>query len=529
MKYIKLALFLLIAVSGFSQAVKLDSTVIYESRNIYNNAGYYIGKDSFHVKSVRWAYGSDTFYQRIDTLIQRFPQRFITMDSIVGGGDYIRKDQNDTVITHMTVWKSGSNETKISNSYIYKTDGTYSFHLGADKIGMARSGSDYESEIYNDYIGIYNGGGRSDAISIYSNHVTINRDGYSATGSNEVPVLGEVKALITDSLDTRLASYTDNTALDEKIEDKIGDKLLISGGSKSYNDATGETTLTITASGLTAEQVLDTVANTIRLGEGLKKTKDDSGDSLFIELKLKDALERIVYSTGCHKAVFMATNTTGGTTHWGFQVNGTGTVTAPVKSTTNRFNYANRWEVLQTTPSTSAVAGFRSSNGISGFGNTSGMGGFYFNGVAGAATGLSNTNARFFFGQSYSFGSPTDVNPSTLLNQFGIGYDSSDGNLQFMHNDGSGTATKVDLGSNFAVTTSDRTNFYRLIMYAESNTSTVYFKVIDMVDGDTYTGSVNTDLPSNTTMFAPSGYTSVGGTSAVTGFALMQLEVFSDF
>ena len=185
MKYIKLALFLLIAVSGFSQAVKLDSTVIYESRNIYNNAGYYIGKDSFHVKSVRWAYSSDTFYQRIDTLIERFPQRFITIDS--------------------------------------------------------------------------------------------------------------------------LAPYLPIADFDEKAEDIIGTKLIEGSNiTLTYNDATGETTVDASgASGLNAESVFDTVAYTLKVGEGLQKTKSDTGDSLLVELKLKDALERIVWSTGCHKMVFL--------------------------------------------------------------------------------------------------------------------------------------------------------------------------------------------------------------------------------
>ena len=391
-----------------AQYTPVDSTYTRVSLSYYNQAGYYIGKDSFHRRTVRYANFGDTITRiKYDTLIQRFPQRFITMDSLV--------------------------------------------------------------------------------------------------------------------------PYLKIVDLDEKVEDKIGDKLLVSGGSKSYNDATGETTITITGSGLTAEQVLDTTAYTIKVGDGLQKTKDDAGDSILIELKLKDALERIVWSTGCHKSVFMATNTTGGTAHWGFQITGTGTVTAPTKSTTNRFQFANRWETLITTPSATAAAGFRTNSTTHGFGNASGMGGFYYNGVTGAATGLSNTNARYFSGFSSYISAPIDANPSSLNNIIGIGYDSSDGNLQFMHNDGSGTASKVDLGSNFAVTTTDRTNFYRLIMYAESNGSTVYFKVIDMTDGDTYTGSVNTNLPSNTTMFGPYGYTSVGGTSAVTGFALMQLEVFSDF
>lgn len=44
--------------------------------------------------------------------------------------------------------------------------------------------------------------------------------------------------------------------------------------------------------------------------------------------------------------------------------------------------------------------------------------------------------------------------PSANTSCIGIGYDSTDTNLQVMHNDSSGTCTKVDLGSNYALSTS---------------------------------------------------------------------------
>lgn len=669
MKHILIIVLSFISLSIFGQITRVDSTVIHESRSVYNSAGYYIGKDSFHVKRVRLAYCNDTFYERNDTLILRTPQRFITMDSVTGSScpecgvpiddlndsldlyvkraandtifgqlnlvdkpgfphptypsifiesavapyvieiganngvsmsrlgeaatmylqnsnmqinregeytpsaanevlvqseikdlisdsiatrptlttvrneisdslatvsapdlsAYLKKNQNDTVTTYQTVWKDGANETKVFNNQIKVTDGSYESSLNVGNInnsdGVNKSGFfGFENAyLYDD----------TDAskIDLYSNHMTIDRAGYSATGSNEVPIVSEVKAFINDSLDTRLAGYTPNTDLEEKIQDQIGLKLVEGSNiTLTYNDATGETTVDAAgASGLSAESVFDTVAYTVRVGEGLTKTKSDTGDSLLIELKFKNALERVVWGAGCHKQIFMSTNTTGGTAHWGFQVTATGTVTQPTKATTSRFTFANRWETLVTSASTTAVAGFRTNNQTTGFGNASGMGGFYYNSLTGPTTGLSNTNARYFSGFSNSTSAPTDVDPSTLTNVFGIGYDDTDANLQFMHNDGSGTCTKVDLGSSFAVSTSDRTNFYRLIMYAEPNTSTVYYKVIDMVDGDVATGSVSSDLPSNTTMFGAYGYTSVGGSSAVTGFSLMQLEIFTDF
>lgn len=101
--------------------------------------------------------------------------------------------------------------------------------------------------------------------------------------------------------------------------------------------------------------------------------------------------------------------------------------------------------------------------------------------------------------------------------------------FEFKNADGSGTATKVDLGSSFPVTSADRTDVYRITMYSPANSSTVYYKIEDIKDGDVATGTVSSDLPSNTVFFAPRGYTSVGGTNTVTGFAIMQLELFSEY
>lgn len=352
---------------------------------------------------------------------------------------------------------------------------------------------------------------------------------------------GDTFHIITDSLVSRivyrfittdsLSPYLKTVDFDEKAEDIIGTKLIEGSNiTLTYNDATGETTVDAAgASGLSAESVFDTVAYTVKVGEGLQKTKSDTGDSLYIELKLKDALERIVWSTGSHKMVFMPGNTTGATATWGVQVTVTGNVTAPGKSTSSKFMFSNRWETLVTAPATTAVAGFRCNTQNYGFGNSAGMGGYYLNGVTGPATGVTTTTHRYFFGMTQSIANPTDAQPSAQTLCFGIGYDDADANLQFMHNDASGTCTKVDLGSNFPVPTSNRSSFWRLIMYSPSNTQEVYYKVIDMLDGDVYTGVATTDLPAKTDIFSPRGYASVGGTSSVIGFAIQQLEIFCDF
>jgi hypothetical protein len=68
-----------------------------------------------------------------------------------------------------------------------------------------------------------------------------------------------------------------------------------------------------------------------------------------------------------------------------------------------------------------------------------------------------------------------NVDISTLVNMFGIGKDTGDTNLQWMHNDGSGTATKVDTG--IAVNTN---NIYTIELFVPSNSTTMYGALYEM-------------------------------------------------
>ena len=61
---------------------------------------------------------------------------------------------------------------------------------------------------------------------------------------------------------------------------------------------------------------------------------------------------------------------------------------------------------------------------------------------------------RFFVGLYPASSAPTDVDPSGLLNLVGVGYDSADSQFYVMHNDGSGSATKIALSGTAANPTS---------------------------------------------------------------------------
>lgn len=169
-----------------------------------------------------------------------------------------------------------------------------------------------------------------------------------------------------------------------------------------------------------------------------------------------------------------------------------------------------------------AIAGFYNSNSHWVWrGNAAMLGGFDVKFRWGAGEGVTNTSCRCFVGLDAATGVSTDVNPSTLTSIVGMGWDSADTNIQVMHNDGSGTATKVDLGANFPVPTSDSTEVYELRLRADPNGSTIVYTAIRLSTGDEATGTLSTDLPPSATFLGPRGWISAGGVSTQTSFALM--------
>lgn len=225
-----------------------------------------------------------------------------------------------------------------------------------------------------------------------------------------------------------------------------------------------------------------------------------------------------------------------GKTHWFMPVNGTTTfvlgfvVSAQGTATTARLNTGSRRvrlrriEYLVTAASTSAVASLRDNigsfnEGVTIGGSNAWEGGFYSVQHWGPATGASISTHRAFCGL-WNNNAATDVEPSTLFDIVGMGWDAADANVQFMHNDGSGAATKTDLGASFPVPSADRADTYRLEMYSPPGTTqSVSYRVTHLETGAVATGTVTTNLPLNTQGLGSNTWMSVGGTSSVIGIA----------
>lgn len=209
----------------------------------------------------------------------------------------------------------------------------------------------------------------------------------------------------------------------------------------------------------------------------------------------------------------------------------TGTATLVTPANTSFYTSIGKSEYLVTTASTSAVAGLRSSVAEFWRGNAAGLGGFYFSTMCGPATGPSTTagTLRFFAGMVGATGAPTDVNPSTITQCIGLGCDSTDTNMQFMHHTGTGAITKVDLGASFPKPTTDRSTLYHVEMFCPPHESYIEWRVANVITGAVASGVANTNLPAAGTMLNPRLAVSVGGTSSVVGIAINHLYIETQY
>jgi hypothetical protein len=208
----------------------------------------------------------------------------------------------------------------------------------------------------------------------------------------------------------------------------------------------------------------------------------------------------------------------------GITLSATGTATAYTVANTNRITAIPAVEALVTTASTSAVAGLRINTLPFRLGQIGGAGGLYMRTLVRNATGGATTTTRGFFGLRGASTAPTDVNPSTLTNIVGLGWDSGDSSLSIMSNDGTGTATKVPLGSDFPRPTADRSQAWDFTILSDG-LGNVYWAVESLANGAMASGVINTDLPAANTLITYNSYISVGGTSSVIGVGLAMLEI----
>jgi hypothetical protein len=178
----------------------------------------------------------------------------------------------------------------------------------------------------------------------------------------------------------------------------------------------------------------------------------------------------------------------------GTSLSTTGTVSHPALASTNMLTSARRFRIASSAAAGN-VASIRGSSTLVWRGNAANLGGFHFMCHWGLSTNFSGQRCFVgLMGQTTAPGAAADV--SALTNLIGFGRDTADTNLQFMYNDNSGSASKIDLGASFARSTTD---LLEVFMFCAPNGSTIYYVAENKTAGVSTSGSVNTDLPSSTT------------------------------
>jgi hypothetical protein len=152
-------------------------------------------------------------------------------------------------------------------------------------------------------------------------------------------------------------------------------------------------------------------------------------------------------------------------------------------------------------------------------------------------TAYSSSTQQFYglgaYNVDLNYGGVSTLLVSSLTNIIGIGSDSGDANLQVIYNDGSGTASKIDLGSNFPANRtsgSALTTIYSIQLYNDPGSSNVLYEVINQETGSIAQGTLTTDLPSSNLLlnfFASRSMGSGGGITNSGQFDLMKLGVYS--
>ena len=111
-------------------------------------------------------------------------------------------------------------------------------------------------------------------------------------------------------------------------------------------------------------------------------------------------------------------------------------------------------------------------------------------------------STRAFIGLYGTAADPTlTAEPSAKVDLLGVGWDSSDSNLQFIHNDGSGTATKVSLGVAPAVAV-----VYELVLIQPPNGGDCIARLYSITGAGAtliQQSTLTTNLPTTTVFLAP--------------------------
>ena len=131
-------------------------------------------------------------------------------------------------------------------------------------------------------------------------------------------------------------------------------------------------------------------------------------------------------------------------------------------------------------------------------------------------------NARCFVGMAGTGSALANGNPSALTKIIGVGADTGDANLSIMHNDDSGAATKISLGSGFPANTRN-VDAFELVLQCNAD-ATITYTVTNLTTAAVVSGNLaaGTNLPDAYSLLAPVLWRNNGTTALAVGIDVIQ-------
>jgi hypothetical protein len=205
---------------------------------------------------------------------------------------------------------------------------------------------------------------------------------------------------------------------------------------------------------------------------------------------------------------------------------GAGTYTTALPTFTNRYTATKRGRWANVVTTANQVLGQRNTEAMYFRGTITEGGGFFF--FARFGLDVWTAGSRLFVGM-HTATTVVSADPSASLNILGFGVDAADSAITFMHNDGSGTATKDAIAGQPTLATNQG---YDAFIYCKPNDSTVYYRLVDMNTGnEIINSSTSVDLPVASTGLTAGALASNAALTAATAthLGLNRIYVETDY
>jgi hypothetical protein len=171
-------------------------------------------------------------------------------------------------------------------------------------------------------------------------------------------------------------------------------------------------------------------------------------------------------------------NGSGGSQVFGGTWTVAGTDAKPNPSTTNIYTTSSRQTKASVVTTANQQVGLRLDDQSFFRSNTAGQGGFFF--ACKFGTEVWTAGDRLFVGLASAVTALVTGQPSAVTNMLGFAIDASDTAITFMHNDGSGTATKDTIAGQPSLASNQG---YIGYIFMKPNDSTIYYRLDDLNAG----------------------------------------------